>query len=61
MAKRRVTPTKPAPPVLEHTLTGQTVCLAGNSRNSPAGALISKLVRLRGGDLLDEVDPELTY
>jgi len=61
MAKRRATPTKPAPPVLEHTLTDQTVCLAGNSRNSPASALISKLVRLRGGELLDEVDPELTY
>ena len=61
MAKRRVTPTKPAPPVLEQTLTGQSVCLAGNSRNSPAGGLISKLVRLRGGELLDEVDPELTY
>jgi uncharacterized protein YjbI with pentapeptide repeats len=61
MAKRRVTPIKPAPPVLEQTLTDQTVCLAGNSRNSPAGTLISKLVRLRGGELLDEVDPELTY
>ena len=61
MAKKRVTPTKPAPPVLEQTLSDQTVCLAGNSRNSPTGALISKLVRLRGGELLDEVDPELTY
>jgi len=61
MAKRRVTSTKPAPPVLEQTLVGQTVCIAGPNAAGPVGELISKLVRLRGGVILDEVDPELTY